>query len=374
MVNPGPGAEVSAAPPVDVPEPSSSAGAPSASTGRRVVLVVGSGRSGTSTMAGTLQTLGVVVPQPEVVADETNPKGFGEPQWVVDLHEELLRGSNVAVADARPDAWFEAGKVNVLEGQRVRVHAWLEEQFAAGDELCVKDPRLAWFLGLWRAAALRAGAVPVHVTMLRPVTEVVASKQRYYAGKFTEVNRTAAWVNMMLGTERATRGTDRAFIRYADMLTDWTVPVHRLGEQLGLTSVQTASAVDIRKVHQFIDPGLRRVQVTWDDVQVPPRLREIADATWHALDRLPEPGADDAAVHEELDQLRAAYADLYAEAEAISQSTALAEARAAEQRGFRAGAESRRRRRGADLVPHSVRAAVPPSVRTRLRRAMGRAR
>ena len=63
---------------------------------RRVVYVVGSGRSGTSTMSGTLQTLGLHVPQPEVAADATNPKGFGEPQWVVDLHTELL------VAQQRP--------------------------------------------------------------------------------------------------------------------------------------------------------------------------------------------------------------------------------------------------------------------------------
>ena len=73
---------------------------------RRVVFVVGSGRSGTSTMSGTLQTLGMHVPQPEVVADSTNPKGFGEPQWVVDLHHELLARSGVQVSDARPRAWL----------------------------------------------------------------------------------------------------------------------------------------------------------------------------------------------------------------------------------------------------------------------------
>ena len=76
---------------------------------RRVVFVVGSGRSGTSTMAGTLRTLGLHVPQPEVVADATNPKGFGEPRWVVDLHHELLQRSNVQVSDARPRAWLDTG-------------------------------------------------------------------------------------------------------------------------------------------------------------------------------------------------------------------------------------------------------------------------
>ena len=95
---------------------------------RRVVFVVGSGRSGTSTMAGALQTLGMHVPQPEVVADETNPKGFGEPQWVVDFHDELLTRCNVQVSDARPSAWFEAGKLSAFEPLRGRLHRWLEEQ------------------------------------------------------------------------------------------------------------------------------------------------------------------------------------------------------------------------------------------------------
>ena len=45
----------------------------------------------------------------------------------------------------------------------------------------IKDPRLAWFLGLWKSAALRTDAQPSYVTMLRHVTEVVGSKQRYYA-------------------------------------------------------------------------------------------------------------------------------------------------------------------------------------------------
>ena len=90
--------------------------------GRCIVFVVGSGRSGTSTLSGSLQALGMHVPQPEVGADETNPKGFGEPQWVVDLHDELLRRANVAVSDARPSAWFEAGKLTGAELVRKRLN------------------------------------------------------------------------------------------------------------------------------------------------------------------------------------------------------------------------------------------------------------
>ena len=117
---------------------------------RRIVFVAGSGRSGTSLMSGILKHLGLHVPEPEVVADTTNPKGFGEPQWVVDFHEQLLRRANVAGSDARPDAWFDAGRVGLQETHRAALSTWLEEQFAVSDALVIKDPRLAWFLAMWR--------------------------------------------------------------------------------------------------------------------------------------------------------------------------------------------------------------------------------
>ena len=274
-------------------------------TSRRVVFVVGSGRSGTSTMSGTLRTLGLHVPQPEVVADATNPKGFGEPRWVVDLHAELLARSNVQVSDARPRAWLDTGTTSGDHATRERVTAWLERQFDLGDELVIKDPRAAWFLGLWRAAADRCGATSSYVTMLRPVTEVVGSKQTYYGptggrgGAGSDqgaVTRTAAWINMMLHTERATRGQQRAFVHYGDLLEDWTQPVFALGEAFDLAAVKTAMAVDIAVVHRFIDPSLRRVTMTWDDISVPARLRELADETWQALDAIAH---DDSTAHQE---------------------------------------------------------------------------
>ena len=346
---------------------------------RRVVFVVGSGRSGTSTMSGTLRTLGLHVPQPEVVADATNPKGFGEPRWVVDLHDELLKRSGVQVSDARPRAWLDAGQLGGDHATRERVTTWLEDQFALAEELVIKDPRAAWFLGLWRAAAERCGATPSYVTMLRPVTEVVGSKQAYYGrmGAGSDqgaVTRTAAWVNMMLHTERATRGERRAFVRYADLLDDWTQPVFALGEAFDLQAVKTAMAVDIAEVHRFVDPSLRRVTAGWDELGVPPRLREVADETWLVLDGLADAGGDTPAAHEACDRLRAEYADQYAEAEAYAHSSVLAARRAGEAQARTAPAPAQDGSRGADRLPHAVRAMVPASARRGVRRVLGRER
>ncbi len=365
---------------------------------RRVVFVVGSGRSGTSTMSGTLRTLGLHVPQPEVVADSTNPKGFGEPQWVVDLHHELLGRCGVQVSDARPRAWLEAGKVAADHATRERVSGWLESQFADGvDELVIKDPRASWFIGLWRAAAERCEAIPSYVTMLRPVTEVVGSKKKYYDQRHGDVTRTAAWINMMLHTERATRGEQRRFVRYADLLADWTQPVFALGEALDLHSVKTAMAGDIAQVHTFIDPSLRRVRITWHDVEVPSALRDLAEETWQTLNLLVDEGGDVEDAHEHCDLLRVAYDQMYADAEAFAHSTTLAARRegattarrelgvvgpgvvgrraAAGQGGVGQDAAGRDgARRGVERVPHALRAMVPEGARRGLRRALGRER
>ncbi|QIK74991.1 sulfotransferase family protein [Nocardioides piscis] len=345
---------------------------------RRVVFVVGSGRSGTSTMSGTLQTLGLHVPQPEVVADSTNPKGFGEPQWVVDLHQELLGRCGVQVSDARPRAWLDAGRLSADHAVRERVTQWLESQFDQGDELVIKDPRAAWFLGLWRACADRCEATPSYVTMLRPVTEVVGSKKKYYDQRQGDVTRTAAWINMMLHTERATRGEARRFVRYSDLLDDWTQPVFALGEAFDLQAVKTAMANDIAQVHKFIDPSLRRVTLTWDDVEVPRSLRDLAEETWQTLDGLATEGGDSAEAHARSDQLRVAYDEMYADAEAFAHSTTLAARRegavTARREIEQAAAEAAVEAGGAPRLPHAVRAMVPPRARRGLRKALTRRR
>lgn len=329
-------------------------------------------------MAGLMQILGLHVPRPEVPPDESNPRGFSEPQWSVDTHDRLLREAVVQVSDSRPSAWFETGRIATREQERVLVADWLEEHLAVNTELVVKDPRLSWFLGLWRVAALRTGATPVFVTMLRPPAEVVGSKQTYYANRLGSAHLAASWLNMLLHTERATRealgatieGGGRSFVRYGDLLDDWVRTTMGVAEHLQLQHVLHADSEAIRDGHRFVDPGLRRMAQTLDDLALPPRLHDLVAETWTELNKLAEPGGDVPEVHRTLDGLREAYTDLYEESAAITRSSVLAAEKALKS----ARPEPAPTPRGADRIPHGVRAAVPPSVRRGVRRALGRER
>ena len=238
---------------------------------RSLVLVAGSGRSGTSLFSGILQRLGCHVPQPEVPADATNPRGFAESQWVVDFHTRQLRAARVQVSDARPAAWALTAQAGLDDAVRAELRAWLAGQFGAAPALIVKDPRLSWFLPLWRSCAEELGVAPRFVTMLRHPAAVIDSKQRWYGGWQGDVGRTAGWIHQTLFTERATRGAPRAFVRYEDLLEDWTRIVADVGDRLDLDVVRDAPAAAMRDVHGFVDRGLSRSRPDWGDLALPRR-------------------------------------------------------------------------------------------------------
>ncbi|MGH3356546.1 MAG: sulfotransferase family protein, partial [Nocardioidaceae bacterium] len=192
-------------------------------TGRNksLLVVAGSGRSGTSLFTGLAGRLGLYIPQPEIKPDATNPRGFGEPRWVLAFHKEMLKSVDVSHDDARPVAWDLTAQVAERARARRRLRAWLEEQFAVSDRVVVKDPRLAPFLGLYRTVADDLSVQLCVVTMLRHPAETVRSKETYYGDHLGSTARMASWLNMMLSVEHATRDLPSAVIRFDDLLTQW---------------------------------------------------------------------------------------------------------------------------------------------------------
>lgn len=336
------------------------------SGGRTLVLVAGSGRSGTSLFAGIMQRLGFHVPQPEVRADSTNPRGFAESKWGVDFHIALLERAEVSVADARPAAWADTARVGLNGAVQRQLRGWLADQFAKSDHIIIKDPRLVWFLPLWRRAAEDVGAAPKFATVLRHPAAVIHSKQRSYGDWQSDVERTAAWVNQVLFTERATRDAPRFFVKYKDLLDDWTREIARAGALLDLSVIRDVPASTIVQTHDFVDHSLSRSRETWDEFEIPDGLRKLADEVWELVSRLVEDGADgDEDLTDRLEGARAAYIRLYEDAEAIAQSSVTAALR-------QAGVRDSRLLGLARWVPKRIRRKFPLRWRMTVARTLAR--
>jgi len=333
---------------------------------RSLVLVAGSGRSGTSLFSGILQRLGYHVPQPEVPADATNPRGFAESQWVVDFHTRLLARAAVQVSDARPTAWSYTADAALDEGAHDELAGWLGKQFQVSEHVLVKDPRLSWFLPLWRRCAEEAGVSPRFATLLRHPAAVIDSKQRSYGHWQSDVSRTAGWLNQTLFTERATRESPRVFVRYEDLLDDWTRILGHVGETLDLSVVRDAPAASIVSIHEFVDKGLSRSKANWEDFAIPTALREQVDVVWNLISQLAEEDVDDMdTVVQELEAARAAYVTLYEDSEAIAQSSIASGPRKRATKGKSGGALLRL----ADKMPRDYREKLPLSWRKAAYRA-----
>jgi hypothetical protein len=328
------------------------------------MLVVGSGRSGTSLFTGIMHRLGFHVPQPEVTADSTNPRGFAEPKWVVDFHDALLGRARVQVADARPSAWAQTAKVAIDDDVRRTLREWLAAEFEKNDHVVIKDPRLSWFLPLWRQCAVDVGSAPKYATVLRHPAAVIESKQRSYGNWQGDVERTAGWINQVLFTERATRDGPRAFVKYQDLLDDWTGVTAHVGDVLDLAVVREAPAASIVKIHEFVDQSLSRSRSSWEEFEIPENLRTLADDVWALVAGLADQDGDPQAALEPLEAARVSYIQLYEDAEAIAQSSITAAGRAPAARSTTVRALSK--------VPKRYKRKIPKRWRVTVSRALAR--
>jgi hypothetical protein len=329
---------------------------------RQLVLVVSIGRSGTSLFAGILAQLGFRVPQPEVVANKTNPRGFSEPRWVVDFHRPLLRERRVRLWDSRPSAWELTADAAQQAKTVEELKSWLAVQFVGADKVVIKDPRLAWFLPLWQRCAAELEVETALAIVARYPAEVVGSARRWYGTRQSDASRTAAWLNVMLHAEHSTRGARRTVTRYDKLLADWSGEMKRIGEVLDLPALAELDPKAHPEVEGFVDPSLRRSSTSWDKLAVPADVRSLAEDAWRHVSRLSERGGDQEATWAELDTLRGSYVDLYAEAEALAYSslTAAAPSRSGGskgrgRKGLRGRASVALRRRAARAVPERQR-------------------
>jgi hypothetical protein len=285
-----------------------------------VVLVTGSGRSGTSSLAGSLKRLGLHIPPPEVPASETNPRGFYEPQWVIDFHKGYLKELAMHNIDSRPAAVDLVADLTATGEPQERLLAWLRD-IPRDDPILVKDPHAYWFGEVWKSACAAADLDLRWLTALRHPAEVVGSRDIAYLQDrdeslrlVKETSNIAGWVHAALLTERQGRGGRRSFVRYDELLADWRTALGRVGDQLGLAFGDLGPG---HPIDDFLEPSMRKSQLTWADLRVPDWLREMAEEVWQLLAGLVA-DPQDAAAEARLDAIGVEYARRYTEGVALT--------------------------------------------------------
>jgi hypothetical protein len=327
--------------------------APTSVPEKHLLIVAGPSRSGTSLVTGLVSCLGFYIPQPEVQADKTNPKGFAEPRWAVDFHKRLMQAGSLQRSDTRPDAIDRATRAAADETARNDLLEWLGVQFQTADRVIVKDPRLVWFVDLYRYAAEQLGVGFGVIMMLRDPAETIRSADTAY-GRMDTSTRAAGWINYALALERSSRAVPRALVEHGDLMADWRKALEAAEQTLLIDLTNRATDTQLRAASELVEPSLRRSHSDWTDLGVPAALQDRVLHTFQTLRSLKaiQGDADTSAVTLELDQLRETFTEEYQTALAVVQSSILQ-------------AQSDGQRRGRELAEERARAKAQERAKAR---------
>ena len=222
---------------------------------RRVLLVLGMHRSGTSALAGLLCQQGFQAPQNAEGGDADNPTGYWEPQQIRAFHNSLL--------DAAQSSW-EDPLLPVLSWQPqnlITALADLEQalayDFPAPDPQAValiKEPRQCRLLPFWVALFEHRPFEVAVVLAVRQPEAVVASLVK--RDQLPLDRALLLWLSHTLEAERATRQLPRLVLSYEQLLQDPAAAVQRCQQLAGLP-ITTPSA---ELLGEWIRPGLNHHQ------------------------------------------------------------------------------------------------------------------
>ena len=227
---------------------------------KTAVVVLGMHRSGTSAMARVLNLCGAFLPAKVKPAKlGVNPKGFWEPEAVLDLNVRAMRqlgGDWCHVDFTLPDG---GALVDEFESD---ARALLASEYQDRPLIAIKDPRICILAPLWDRALRASGFRPVYVVPVRNPLEVARSL--HARGDMSVAEGLALWLAYMKRVEAfAQMRADVIYVRYTELLDDWRAVMPRIAARLdvALDAGERAGEID-----RFLEKGLRNQAANDDDV------------------------------------------------------------------------------------------------------------
>jgi len=217
---------------------------------RKVVVILGMHRSGTSALAGALAQMGVDFGKHRISPSRYNPKGYFEHPEIVALHDELLRALGSRWDDylPLPSSWTETEVVGEIRSSLVGI---LKRDFETS-LLGFKDPRLCRLMPLW-LPIFETPRTELHfvLTVRHPweVAESLAKRDGFKSSKSFLL-----WLEHTLQAESISRGYKRAFVPFDEMLDDPLVVMSRLQRDFELPVHPSRVQASLQK---FLEPSLR---------------------------------------------------------------------------------------------------------------------
>jgi hypothetical protein len=201
------------------------------SSASHTVCILGFHRSGTSLTARILNILGVHLGEEDDLLppqENDNPQGYWEPQWMIDLNDELLGHFGGSWWQSFPGApgWEkDPAFAPILERARQTFAEKLGDHAPVG----WKDPRTTLTLPFWQQIV----PDPLYVVCVRNPIDAIASLQRRPEPMLSVETWGELWMEYTARALRETSGKPRIVVFYEDLLRDGRPSIERLADFIG---------------------------------------------------------------------------------------------------------------------------------------------
>ncbi|MGY6215130.1 glycoside hydrolase family 99-like domain-containing protein [Methylolobus aquaticus] len=267
---------------------------------KKVIVVLGMHRSGTSVLTRGLLELGVGLGERLVPADQNNPKGYWEDSDICALNERLLE-----VAGLRWNSFMPSGDLPLNPSQCpdlfIEAVELLSKKTAGHLFWGFKDPRTAPLLTFWTEAFTASGLQPCYVLAVRNPLSVSRSLQT--RDGLAPEKSGLLWAQHIRSAVIGSRRSRRVVVDYDLLLACPARELARIANALGLEPVSEEALSESDYCRTFISPGLRHSRHGASMLSTYPLLENLTAPAYQLLLKVARDEADLATVEETTDWL-----------------------------------------------------------------------
>ncbi len=241
---------------------------------KKIIMVLGMHRSGTSAIARGLQTLGVQLGTNLFSAGFDNPKGFWEDKDVLEINEQLLRqlGAAYDSLSLLPEYNVNDPEIKPLFSKAIR---YFSDSITRNyDIFGIKDPRLCRLLPFWKEVFSYCSCDVSYVLAIRNPLSVSASLIE--RNNFETEKNYLLWLVHVISSVSGTINSKRVFVDFDKLISQPERELNRIAVSCDLQIIPEELEIYTK---DFLDNNLRHTRYSetdlLKDVSVIPLVKEV---------------------------------------------------------------------------------------------------
>jgi len=210
--------------------------------------ILGMHRSGTSALGGVLNIMGLEFGSELMKADEGNPKGYFENNFVYRLNKKILNEHNSKwddysftmdkISDSNKNIYIKEAKSIIMK------------EFRYAENFAIKDPRICLLFPIWEQAChdLKIN-IKIILPFRNPKEVALSLKKR---NNFSMEQSLLLWTHYFLSAEYLSRKYKRIFLSFDELLGNTEKVLEQLYAFSGLEKHQSLGLID-----NFLDHNIK---------------------------------------------------------------------------------------------------------------------